>query len=168
MNIRLAGIVNDSIVDGPGIRLTVFTQGCPHGCAGCHNPQTHDPLGGYDTDTQEIITLLDRNPLLDGITLSGGEPFLQPKAASCLAKAAQERGLTVWTYTGFLWEELISSKDPDVLDLLHHTTVLVDGKFESSQKDWQLRFCGSANQRIIDVKESLLDHKIILYPINDI
>ena len=79
--LRIAGTIGESIVDGPGIRYVVFTQGCPHGCPGCHNPQTHDPAGGFWAETDEILSVLAENPLLDGITLSGGEPFLQPRRA---------------------------------------------------------------------------------------
>ena len=92
MFIRIAGIAEDSIVDGPGMRMTVFVQGCPHGCKGCHNPETHDYFGGQEMDTAEIIAKMDANPLLDGITLSGGEPLLQMGACYELAKAAHGRG----------------------------------------------------------------------------
>ena len=106
MDIRINGIVNDSIVDGPGLRLAVFVQGCSHRCPGCHNPQTHDPQGGAVRDTGEVIRLMDANPLLDGITLSGGEPFEQAAACLALARAARERGLSVWAYSGYTLEAL--------------------------------------------------------------
>lgn len=103
MLIRIAGITQDSIVDGPGLRLAVFVQGCPHNCHGCHNPETHDFAGGRLIDTDEIIAMMDGNPLLSGITLTGGEPFCQPDACIELAKAARERGLSVWIYTGYTY-----------------------------------------------------------------
>ena len=101
MKIRIAGLVNDSIVDGPGFRFSVFTQGCPHHCPGCHNPQTHDFNGGKDMETEEIVRQFSQNPLLDGITLSGGEPFCQCDACAELAGAAKKLGLNVWAYSGY-------------------------------------------------------------------
>ena len=101
MDIRISGTVNDSIVDGPGIRYVIFTQGCPHHCPGCHNPQTHEMSGGEITDTQAIIEEFRKNPLLDGITLSGGEPFCQPQPLCEIAEAAVSYGLNIVTYTGY-------------------------------------------------------------------
>lgn len=153
MKIRISGIVNDSVVDGPGFRLAVFTQGCPHHCAGCHNPQTHDFEGGREIDTQEIIEKLRGNPLLDGITLSGGEPFCQGAACAELASAAHALGLNVWTYSGYTYEQLLAG-DAEQRALLAETDVLVDGPFVLPQRTLELRFRGSANQRLIDVKAS--------------
>ncbi|MDR2899822.1 MAG: radical SAM protein, partial [Clostridiales bacterium] len=109
MLIRISGIVNDSAVDGPGLRLTVFAQGCKHGCYGCHNPQTHDLNGGYFIDTGEIVDKIRKNPLLDGVTFSGGEPFLQVKEFTQLAQSIRQTGLklNIMAYTGYTWEELI-------------------------------------------------------------
>ena len=153
MKIRISGIVNDSVVDGPGFRLAVFTQGCPHHCVGCHNPQTHDFEGGREIDTQEIIEKLRGNPLLDGITLSGGEPFCQGAACAELASAAHALGLNVWTYSGYTYEQLLAG-DAEQRALLAETDVLVDGPFVLPQRTLELRFRGSANQRLIDVKAS--------------
>ena len=153
MKIRISGIVNDSIVDGPGFRLAVFTQGCPHHCAGCHNPQTHDFEGGREIDTQEIIEKLRGNPLLDGITLSGGEPFCQGAACAELASAAHALGLNVWAYSGYTYEQLLAG-DAEQRALLAETDVLVDGPFVLPQRTLELRFRGSSNQRLIDVKSS--------------
>ena len=153
MKIRISGIVNDSVVDGPGFRLAVFTQGCPHHCAGCHNPQTHDFEGGREIDTQEIIEKLRGNPLLDGITLTGGEPFCQGAACAELASAAHALGLNVWTYSGYTYEQLLAG-DAEQRALLAETDVLVDGPFVLPQRTLELRFRGSANQRLIDVKAS--------------
>ena len=155
MKIRLSGIIPESIVDGLGIRMTIFTQGCHHHCPHCHNPQTHDPMGGYEIDTDIILNQLKENPLLDGITLSGGEPFLQPSACTALAVGTHAMGLSVWTYTGYTWEELLEQEDVDIQKLLAATDVLVDGRFQKEQSSNILRFKGSANQRIIDVKKSL-------------
>lgn len=163
MEIRLSGVVNDSIVDGPGIRLTVFTQGCPHHCPGCHNPQTHDPQGGFSGDTEAILRALKENPLLDGITLSGGEPLAQPIACKELAEGTKKCGLNVWAYTGYVWESLFEEGNSAVLDLLNHIDVLVDGPFLEDQRSLELHFCGSKNQRLIDVKKSLAAGNVVLW-----
>lgn len=163
MKISLSGITGDSIVDGPGIRLTIFTQGCPHHCPGCHNPQTHDPKGGSWADTEDIIAAMAENPLLDGITLSGGDPFMQPKECTELAKGAHKHGLNVWTYTGYTWEALFAENDPDKITLLKESDVLIDGPFLLAERSLELKFKGSRNQRIIDVKKSLQAGEIILW-----
>ena len=161
MKIRIAGLVNDSIVDGPGLRLTVFTQGCPHHCPGCHNPQSHDFSGGELRDTKEILEIMRDNILLDGVTLSGGEPFAQPEACAEIAKAAHEAGLNVWCYTGYLYEELIKG-GPEWPELLKNVDVLVDGPFVMSLRTLDARFRGSSNQRILDVPRSLKTGKMVL------
>ena len=161
MKIRIAGLVNDSIVDGPGLRLTVFTQGCPHHCPGCHNPQSHDFAGGTLRDTDDILDVMRDNILLDGLTLSGGEPFAQPEACTVLSKAAHEAGLNVWCYSGYTFEELLSGK-PEWLDLLKNVDVLVDGPFVLSLRTLNARFRGSSNQRILDVPQSLKTGKAVL------
>lgn len=166
MKISLSGITGDSIVDGPGIRLTIFTQGCPHHCPGCHNPQTHDPSGGSWGDTDDIIAAIAENPLLDGITLSGGDPFMQPKECTELAKGAHKYGLNVWTYTGYTWEALFAENDPNKITLLKESDVLIDGPFLLAERSLELKFKGSRNQRIIDVKKSLEAGKIILWEDN--
>lgn len=157
MEIRIAGLVNDSIVDGPGFRLAVFTQGCPHNCKGCHNPETHDFNGGKLIDTAEIVKMMQDNPLLDGITLTGGDPFCQPTACAALALAAHEMGLNVWAYSGWTYEELLAN--PNLSSLLSEIDVLVDGPFILAQRTLDKRFMGSKNQRAIDVKRSLSDGK---------
>ena len=155
MRIRIAGVTNDSIVDGPGFRLAVFTQGCPHHCPGCHNPETHDSQGGHDADTAEIIAAMQKNPLLAGVTLTGGEPRMQPQACLELARAAHAAGKNVWCYTGFMFETLLKEADPQRLALLRETDVLVDGPFLLAQRSLDVRFRGSRNQRLIDVQKSL-------------
>lgn len=163
MNIRISGLVNDSIVDGPGLRFTVFTQGCPHHCPGCHNPETHDPAGGHDEDTQSIIQKMLVNPLLSGVTLSGGDPMMQPESCLEIAKAAHQNMLNVWTYTGYTWEKLWQESDPARIALLRETDVLVDGPFLLQERSLELKFCGSRNQRLIDVKASLEAGCIVLW-----
>ena len=163
MKIRLAGVEPESIVDGPGYRLTVFAQGCPHRCPGCHNPQTHDPSGGALKDTQEIIALLGQNPLVRGVTLSGGEPMAQAAAMADIAQAARERGMSVWCYTGYTLEELLSRNDPEQMRLLHLTDVLVDGPFIARERSLELLYRGSRNQRLIDVPRTLAGGEVCLY-----
>ncbi len=153
MNMRIAGIVNDSIVDGPGLRLAIFAQGCPHHCPGCHNPESHDFAGGSDMDTEKIIARMDANPLLDGITLTGGEPFEQPEACRILADAAHARGLNVWAYSGYTFEQLCAV--PEKRRLLEACDVLVDGPFLLAERSLDLRFRGSKNQRVLKVSELL-------------
>ena len=161
MKMRIAGIVNDSIVDGPGFRLAVFTQGCPHHCPGCHNPQTHDFDGGTEVDTREIIEKMGRNPLLDGVTLTGGEPFCHPKACAELAGAARKAGLNVWCYTGYTFETLLKEGTEEQRTLLRELDVLVDGPFLLARRTLNCRFRGSDNQRLILVRESLSQGRTI-------
>ena len=163
MRISLSGVTGDSIVDGPGLRLTIFTQGCLHHCPGCHNPQTHDPEGGSWADTEDILAAAAENPLLDGITLSGGDPFLQPVPCLALAEGAHKIGLNVWTYTGYTWEALWEENAPEKIALLKEADVLVDGPFLLAERSLELRFCGSRNQRLIDVKKSLAEDKVVLW-----
>lgn len=153
MDIRISGTVQDSIVDGPGLRFAVFTQGCPHRCPGCHNPETHDPLGGKTLDTQTLIGQMRENPLLQGLTLSGGEPFAQPEACLALARGAKALGLDVWAYSGYTYEELIK-RGGAALDLLFVCDVLVDGPFILGERSLALKFRGSRNQRLIDLAET--------------
>ena len=151
--IRIAGIEEESIVDGPGIRLVVFTQGCKHNCKGCHNPESHSFEGGKLVDIEEILQEIKSNPLLDGLTLSGGDPFEQWQASSELAKSVKKLGLNVVTYTGYTFEEIL--KDQGFKELLLQTDILIDGKYEIEEKSLLLQFRGSKNQRIIDVKKFL-------------
>ncbi len=162
-DIRIAGIVKESIVDGPGIRLVVFTQGCRHNCLGCHNPHTHSFEGGGLINIESIISMVKENPLLDGITLSGGEPFEQAKALSKLAKSIRELGYNIITYTGYTYEFIISSfsEKPYWEELLQNTDILIDGKFEIEKRNLTLKFRGSENQRIIDVGRTKQEGKIV-------
>ena len=154
MEIRLAGIEPESIVDGPGYRLAVFVQGCPHGCPGCHNPGTHDPAGGYLSDTAEIIAQLGKNPLVRGVTLTGGEPMMQAAALCEVAEAAREKGLSVWCYTGYTLEVLARENNPDRMRLLGLVDVLVDGPYIAHERSLDLLYCGSKNQRLIDMNRT--------------
>lgn len=163
MNIRIFGTVEDSIVDGPGLRYSVFVQGCPHHCPGCHNPESHDFSGGRIEDTDVLVLPMKRNPLLDGLTLSGGEPMCQPEACLVLAEAAHAARMNVWCYTGFTWEMLQEEADPARLALLDAVDVLVDGPFLLEQRSLELKYCGSRNQRLIDVKKSKEAGKVVCW-----
>ena len=162
MKIRIAGFENDSIVDGPGFRLAVFTQGCPHHCPGCHNPETHPFEGGQEVDTSRIIEKMQEDPLLDGLTLSGGEPFCQPAPLADLARKIHQHGLDVWCYTGYTIEQLLKGT-PQQVELLKELDVLVDGPYQEWKRDISLSFRGSSNQRVIDVQKSLKQNKVVLY-----
>lgn len=163
MKIRIAGTANDSIVDGPGIRFTIFTQGCPHRCPGCHNLHTHDFDGGFLTDIEELLAKIQSNPLLDGVTFSGGEPFAQAEPLYRLGIWLQKKGYNIITYTGYTFEHLLKNADSlnYYKELLSVTDYLVDGRFEEEKKSYLLRFKGSENQRILDCKQSLEQGKAI-------
>lgn len=155
--LRLAGIVEDSIVDGPGLRLVLFAQGCPHMCPNCHNPETHPPYAKEPVSIDKVIVLLMKNSLCTGLTLSGGEPFAQAKSFSKVALAARKKGLNIWAYTGYTYEELIhgNTTENGFIHLLELCDVLVDGRYIDSLRSLDLDFRGSANQRILDVPASL-------------
>lgn len=156
--LRVAGIVNDSIVDGPGMRLTVFCQGCPHHCKGCHNGHTHDFNGGYEIDIDDIVEKAKKNTLLSGVTFSGGEPMCQPKAFLALAKRIKsETDLNIICYTGYTFEELQKMHNPDIDELLKVCDWLIDGKFVEELKDLTLAFRGSSNQRIIELENNTIE-----------
>ncbi|MEG6571580.1 anaerobic ribonucleoside-triphosphate reductase activating protein [[Clostridium] cellulosi] len=161
--LNISGIIRESIVDGPGIRFVVFAQGCPHHCRDCHNPQTWPFSGGKKVTPERIMAEIKKDPLLTGVTLSGGEPFCQPKAMAEIARLTHEAGLDVVTFTGYLFEHLVekAKEDDAVRDLLNETDVLVDGPFIASLKSYDLKFRGSSNQRAIDVKKSLDEGKVI-------
>lgn len=163
MDIRIAGVVEESFVDGPGIRFAVFVQGCPHRCEGCHNPETHDFGGGRVVDTDELFEQCSANALIKGVTFSGGEPFCQAAALYELGCRFRERGLNLMCYSGWTYEELLekSISEEDVKKLLSILDYLVDGRFELSQRSLELKFRGSANQRIIDVQKSLFENKAV-------
>lgn len=166
MEIRLATdqIQRDSIVDGEGIRSVIWTQGCPHHCLGCHNPETHSFTDGFPLEVSDVIKKIDSLEGQDGITFSGGDPMSQPEACSLIASHCKEIGLNVWCYTGYTYEELLdmSNENPYIMNFLKNIDVLVDGEFILSQKSLDLKFKGSKNQRIIDVPKSLKEDKVYL------
>ncbi|MGE5455906.1 MAG: anaerobic ribonucleoside-triphosphate reductase activating protein [Ignavibacteriales bacterium] len=165
MKIRLAReLQSDSIVDGEGIRTVLWTQGCIHNCLGCHNPDTHSFNSGFLKDIDELKQEIVELKLQDGITLSGGDPMCQADACLEVAKFCKSIKLNVWCYTGYTFEQLLakSNENPSIMELLKNIDVLVDGKFILEEKSLNLKFKGSRNQRIIDVKKSLRNNKVCL------
>lgn len=162
--VSVAGVVEESIVDGPGIRFVIFTQGCRHNCLDCHNVQTHSFDGGRLISIESIISKIQKNPLLDGVTFSGGEPFEQAKVLSGLATELKRLGHHIITYTGYTYEHIVENaeKMEGWMALLHETDILIDGPFKTEKRNLSLRFKGSENQRIIDVKKTQLNKEIIL------
>lgn len=155
VKLRINGIIEESIVDGEGIRFVVFTQGCKHNCPGCHNPSTHPVDGGERVDIESILKQALENPLLDGVTFSGGEPFLQAGPLSELAKGIKKAGLNITAYTGYTYERLlqIAKDNDDIASLLSLTDTLIDGPYVEELRDLSLAFRGSKNQRIIDLSD---------------
>ena len=163
--LRIADTIQDSIVDGPGFRFVVFTQGCLRHCPECHNPHTWDPAGGKEVTVDSLYKTLASNPLTDGLTLSGGEPYLQAAACAELAEKAKAGGFNVWCYSGYTFEEIleISSADPGFKALISATDVLIDGMFLIEEKSLTLKWRGSQNQRVIDVQKSLSTGEVVLH-----
>ena len=162
--IRLAAPLQyESIVDGPGIRMVVWCQGCRVHCKGCHNPETQPEDGGQEYFLEDMKLAIEAHwSHHDGITFSGGDPFLQPEACAELAKFAKSViGINVWAYCGLTYEEII--EDPKKIELLKWCDVLVDGPFMMDKRDTTLAFRGSSNQRLIDVQKSLKEGKVVLY-----
>ncbi len=159
--LRISGTIEESIVDGPGVRFVIFTQGCVHNCKGCHNPETHDFDGGFNISINLLIEKFRKNPLLSGVTLSGGEPVCQAEALCVLARAVHEMGKNVIMYSGFTYEQILALPNASATELLTLTDILIDGKYIEDQKDLMLRFRGSANQRVIDVNSSFMQEQII-------
>ena len=158
--LKLSGIQQDSIVDGPGIRTTFFCQGCPHHCEGCHNPETWPFEGGTEVQTDVLVEMVTSNPLCRGVTFSGGEPFAQAEGYLELAKALKERGYEVASYSGYTFEQLLSGTKAQQ-ELLKYIDVLIDGPFILAEKSLEVPFRGSKNQRILDVPKSLEANKAV-------
>ena len=179
--LKLAGIMGESIVDGPGIRFAVFCQGCPHHCEGCHNPETHSFEGGTPVRVDRLLEQIDKDPILKGVTFSGGEPMCQAPAFAELAKGVKERGLDVVIFTGYRYEDLISlgsganrsgvtddklkMLDADaVKELLELADILIDGPFILKERDLSLSFRGSRNQRVIDLNKTREAGEVVIIP----
>ena len=162
--IRLSGIAYESLVNGPGMRRVFFAQGCKHNCKGCFNQDTHDFNGGEERDMDELISDTLKNPILRGVTFSGGDPWEQADKFAYMARAFKENGLNIWSYTGYTFEYILENKDNRLgwNELLDNIDILVDGKFEEEKTQDGLKYRGSTNQRIIDVKESLKFNKVMI------
>ena len=163
-SMRIFGLVQDSIVDGPGFRFSCFVQGCPHHCPGCHNPESHDPDGGREMTVEEVSRELLKNPLTDGLTLSGGDPFAQPEDCLSLAKTAHAHDLNVWAYSGWTFEHLRDHGTPEQRALLEEVDVLIDGPFVLEQRSLALPWRGSRNQRVVNVRASLEAGEAVIVP----
>ena len=162
--LQVGGIEPESIVDGPGFRYTVFVQGCDLRCPGCHNPRLQTFEGGQQIPIHDLLRQIASNPLLDGLTLSGGDPFTQAASCAALAEGVQTLGLSVITFTGHPWETLCAANRPDWFRLINASSIIVDGPFIMALRDPDLRFRGSSNQRLIDVRRSLTAGRAILAP----
>ena len=161
--ISILEIVEDTTVDGPGFRTSVYSSGCPHHCPGCHNPQSWDMSNGREVDIEDILEVILADPFAD-VTFSGGDPMFQPDGFAALARAIKEHSSkNIWCYTGFLFEQLL--QNPSQMALLEHVDVLVDGRFIEALRDERLRFRGSSNQRVIDVQRSLKEGTTVVMDI---
>ena len=161
LSINIAGVVTESITDGPGIRYTLFCQGCPHECPGCHNPETWAFEEKERILVEELLKEIQKYPLVKGVTISGGEPFSQAAACAALAKMLKEKGYEVAVYTGYTFEELFFSEDGSQHNLLSYTDILIDGRFEEAERNLSLWFRGSENQRVLNIPESLSEKKAV-------
>ncbi|GFP77995.1 Anaerobic ribonucleoside-triphosphate reductase-activating protein [Clostridium fungisolvens] len=161
--IRLSGIIHESLVNGPGIRRVFFSQGCKHNCKECFNPETHSFDGGELRNMDELIEELKSNPIISGVTFSGGDPFEQADKFSYMAQRIKALGLNIWCYTGYKFEYILNNlKDNEAWDkLINNIDVLVDGRFDVTLRDESIKYRGSSNQRVIDVKNSLSGGEII-------
>ena len=161
--ISLLDILEDTTVDGPGFRTTIYCAGCPNHCPGCHNPQSWDISNGHPVEIEDILKVILADPFAD-VTFSGGDPMFQPEGFTELAKAIRQRSnKNIWCYTGYLFEDLL--RHPAQRALLEQIDVLVDGRFIEALRDEELRFRGSSNQRIVDVPRSLNEGNTVLLDI---
>lgn len=163
--IRLAGIAENSLVNGKGLRKVFFSQGCSHHCEGCFNQHTWEFAGGRMFDMDELVQKVKDEPFLDGVTFSGGDPFQQADKFAYLAKKLHEANINIWAYTGYTFEELmkLAQTNSHIKQMINNVDVIVDGRFMKDKMSENLKYCGSSNQRVIDVKSSLNENKIILF-----
>ena len=164
-DIRIFGTAADSIVDGPGLRYAVFVQGCSHHCPGCHNPESWSNEGGTLTTIDQLLAEIAQNGLVRDVTISGGEPFEQPEACAHLAQRLKEDGYGIWAYTGYLYEDLLRMAEgqPAIGRLLDNVDVLVDGPYVQARRSLMLKFRGSSNQRVIDMRKTREAGRVVLW-----
>ena len=158
--LELSGIVSDSSVDGPGIRTPLFSQGCPHHCPGCHNPETWAFGCGTRIPVEAVVEIVESNPLCRGVTFSGGEPFAQAEGFARLARVLKEKGYEIASYSGYTFEALLRGSEAQK-ELLRSIDILIDGRFILAQKSLEIAFRGSRNQRILDIKKSLAEGRAV-------
>ena len=161
LDIRLAGIIHESTVNGAGIRRVFFSQGCTHNCKGCFNKHTHSFESGSYYIIDKLVEEVVESSYLSGVTFSGGDPLEQPEEFTYFSKKLKEHGINIWCYTGYTWEEIL--KKDELKELISNIDVLVDGEFVVELEDCNLLYRGSSNQRIIDVKESLNKNRVVLW-----
>lgn len=159
--LSILDIIEDTMVDGPGLRTAIYAAGCPNACPGCHNPESWDIRRGREMSTDEILKKVLADPFAD-VTFSGGDPMFQPEGFTELAQAIKQRsGKNIWCYTGYTYERLL--RNPRQAQLLSYIDVLVDGRYRQDLRDESLRFRGSSNQRLIDVQASLHRNRVVVY-----
>ena len=171
--IRLFGMVDDSIVDGPGMRFSVFVQGCSHHCTGCHNPESWSFNAGEEVCISDVVNRALSNKLTSGVTLSGGDPFDQAAECAEIARCVKQAGRNVWVYTGYEYEDLLQQIETlsatdnvhseAIAALLSYADVLVDGPFEQDKRSLDLHYCGSSNQRLIDMNKTRKTGRVVLW-----
>jgi len=161
---RLSGITQESLVDGPGLRYVIFTQGCLHQCPHCQNSETWDVNAGKEFSVKQVVRLIKRQKKTKrGVTFSGGEPFLQAAELAEVALAARQLGWDVVTYTGFTYEELVEGNGDGVKALLAASDILIDGRYDHKLRSTKLQFRGSSNQRMIDIAETQKNGRVVLW-----
>jgi anaerobic ribonucleoside-triphosphate reductase activating protein len=164
MKLKIGGFLENSLVNGDGIRSVIFVSGCRHNCASCQNEFMQDFNYGEDVSIDDIVKRIKRNmPIIKGVTFSGGEPFESAQALSKLSEVVRALGLNVWCYSGYTYNEIINSGDNDKLRFLNFIDVLIDGKFDEGLMEGTSKYTGSSNQRIIDVEKSILENEIVLW-----
>ena len=164
MDFQIGGFLDNSLVNGDGMRSVVFVSGCNHNCRKCQNEFMKDFNYGDTTSVHDVLERIKRNmPIIKGVTFSGGEPFESAAALSKLSEELKELGLNIWCYSGYTFEEIIKSEDSDKLQLLGFIDVLIDGKFDETLKAGASKYTGSSNQRIIKAEKSILENQIMLW-----
>ena len=156
---KVIDIIRGTTVDGPGLRTSIYLAGCQHNCIGCHNPQSHDPLAGKEMSLDEIMEIVREEDF--NVTLTGGDPLFRPYSTKLLISELKKDRRNIWVYTGYTWEEIISSTE--LTETISLADVVVEGKFILSERDTDLRFKGSANQRIIDIKASIKNGNVVTW-----